>query len=344
LVAGLALAVVTAAPAAFAADSIADFYRGKTVHIVVGAAAGGGYDLVGRTIAARLGAHIPGNPGVVVENMASAGGLAMANYLYNSAPRDGATIGLPTNATALEPSLKVLTHAGGTANFDIAKFSWLGTAAQQPQVLFVWHTAGVETAEDLKTTKVIMGALSAGSDSYLLPRLMNTILGAKMQVVPGYEGQSDTFVAMERGEIQGHSDGFAGLIGQHPDWVRDKLVHILIQFGRERLPQLPDVPTAIDLATDPLDKDMLRFYSYKYDIAYALIAPPGVPQDRVNALRKAFDDTMQDPQYQEAAQHIALPLNSLDGNAVTKIIDAIQSTPQAVVDHTREMLVPKTAD
>ena len=164
-----AIAISLVAPNALAADSVADFYHGKTLHLVVGAAAGGGYDLVGRTVATRLGSHIPGNPNVVVENMPSAGGLAMANYLYNSAPRDGSTIGLPTNATALEPRLKVLTHAGGTANFDIAKFSWLGTAAQAPQVLFVWHTAGVESAQDLKTKKVIMGALSAGSDSYLLP-------------------------------------------------------------------------------------------------------------------------------------------------------------------------------
>jgi tripartite-type tricarboxylate transporter receptor subunit TctC len=345
LVTGFTLtATVFAAPTVFAADSVADFYHGKTLHIVVGAAAGGGYDLVGRTIASRLGSHIPGNPTIVVENMPSAGGLTMANFLYNTAPKDGTTIGLPTNATALEPQLKVLTHAGGTANFDIAKFSWLGTAAQAPQVLFVWHTAGVQTAEDLKTTKVILGALSAGSDSYLLPTVMNKILGAKMQIVPGYEGQSDTFVAMERGEIQGHSDGFAGLIGQRPDWVRDKLVRILIQFGRTRLSQLPDVPTAIELATDELDKDMLRFYAYKYDIAYALIAPPHVPAERVEALRKAFDDTMSDPQYQDAAKHIALPLNSLNGDAVTKIIAAIQSTPQTVVDHAREMMVPKSAN
>ena len=173
---------------------------------------------------------------------------------------------------------------------------------------------------------------------------MNKILDAKMQVVSGYEGQSDTFVAMERGEIQGHSDGFAGLIGQKPDWVRDKLVHILIQFGRTRLPQLPDVPTAVELASDELDKDMLRFYSYKYDIAYALIAPPTVPAERVDALRKAFAETMNDPQYKEAAQQIALPLNSLGGDAVTKIIDAIQTTPQNVVDHTRDMMTPKSAN
>src|ERR1019366_100380 len=134
-------------------------------------------------VASRIGLHIPGNPSVVVDNIPAASGLVMVNYLYNSAPRDGTTIGLPTNATALEPRLKVLTRAGGAANFDISKFSWLGTAAQQPQVLFVWHAAGVQTAADLKTTKIIEGALSVGSDSYVLPVVINNLLGAKMQIV-----------------------------------------------------------------------------------------------------------------------------------------------------------------
>lgn len=343
--AGLILAIAAlTAPSLSAADPLADFYRGKTLHIVVGAAAAGGYDLVGRIISSRIGLHIPGNPSVVVDNMPAASGLAMANYLYNSAPRDGTAIGLPTNAMALEPRLKVLTRAGGNASFDISKFSWLGTAARQPQVLFVWHTAGAHKAEDLKTNKIIMGALSVGSDSYVLPVVMNNVLGAKMQIVSGYEGHGDMFVAIERGEVQGYSDSYAGLIGNKPDWMRDGLVRVLIQFGRERLSQLPDVPTAIELATDPADKEMLRFYSYKYDIAYALNAPPDVPAERVAALLEAFDETMKDPEYIAAAKRIELPINSLGGKAVTRIIDAIQATPQKVVDHMRVMMEPKPAN
>jgi tripartite-type tricarboxylate transporter receptor subunit TctC len=341
-----ALFIVTAAlcaPPASAADAVADFYHGKIIHLVVAASAGGGYDLVSRTVASRLAAHIPGNPSIVVENMPAASGLVMANYLYNSAPRDGTTLGLPTNSTALEPRLKLLSRAGGAANFDISKFNWIGTAAQQPQVLFVWHTVPVQTAEDLKTTKVIMGALT-GSDSYTLPVVMNNVLGAKMEVITGYEGQGDTFVALERGEIQGHSAGLANLASAKPEWVRDKMVRILIQFGRERLAELPDVPTAIELAHDDLDKDMLRFFSYKYDIAYALITPSDVPAERLKALRTAFDETMKDPEYIAAAQRIKLPINPLDGDAVTKIIDQIQTTPQDVVDHMRQMMVPKPAN
>ena len=333
LLAGIAISNI-----ARAADSVADFYKGKTLHIVIGASAGGGYDLVGRTIGTRLNAFIPGNPSIVVDNMPAASGLVMANYLYNSAPRDGTAIAVPPNALALEPRLKVLTRAGGNANFDITKFNWLGTAARQPQVLFVWHKAGVQNVEDLKTTKVIVAALSVGSDSYVLPNVMNKLLGAKMQIVPGYEGHGDTFVALERGEVQGYNDAFAGLIGNKPDWVRDKLVHVLIQYGRERLPQLPDVPTAIEIAPTQIDKDALNFYASKYDLAYTLIAPPNVPAERIAALREAFDKTMKDPDYMAAAKRIELANNPLDGTAVTKIIESIQAAPQPVVDRMRELM------
>jgi tripartite-type tricarboxylate transporter receptor subunit TctC len=344
-VAGFLLGVsALAARSASAADPVADFYHGKTLHIVVGAAAAGGYDLVGRLIASRIGQHIPGNPSVVVENMTAGSGLAMANYLYNSAPRDGTAIGVPTNAMALEPRLKVLTRAGGSANFDITKFNWLGNAAQQPQVLFVWHAAGVRTAEDLKNTKLIIGALSIGSDSFVLPNVIDNMLGAQMQIVPGYEGHGDMFVAIERGEVQGYNDSFAGLIGNKPDWIRDKLVYILIQFGRERLASLPDVPTAVELAPDKIDKDALTFYSTKYDLAYTLIAPPDVPAERLTALRTAFDETMKDSEYIAGAKKIELPVNPLDAAAVTKIIDSVQATPQDVVDRMRELMVPKAAN
>jgi tripartite-type tricarboxylate transporter receptor subunit TctC len=337
----LGVSALTMRPA-LAAGPDADFFRGKTMRILVGASESGGYDLVARAIASRLKVYIPGNPGIVVENRPGASGLAMVNYLYNSAPRDGTVIGLPTNATAFEPRLHVLTRAGGSAAFDVSRFSWLGTAARLPQVLFVWHTAGVETALELKTMKVVLGALAAGSDSSILPTVINNVLPGKIDIVGGYQGQTDAYLAVERGEVQGHSGSFAGLIANKADWVRDKLVRILIQFGSERIPQLPDVPTAIELASNPLDKAMLRFYSLKYEIAYALIAPPNVPVERVQLLRQAFDRTMQDPDYIAAAKSIGVPVNPLDGDAVTKIIDTIQATPQEVVDRMLEMMVAKS--
>jgi tripartite-type tricarboxylate transporter receptor subunit TctC len=320
------------------ADPIADFYHGKTIRVMVGAPAGGGYDVVGRMIAAVMGKHVPGNPTFVVENIGSAAGLVMANTLYNTAPKDGTAIGLPTSAIPLEPRLQLLTRSGGTASFDIGKLGWIGSAAQQPQVLFVWHEAPAKTAADLKTNKILMGSLGVGSDSYILPLMMNEVMGAKMELVPGYQGFADTLVAIERGEIQGHSAGLANLASARPDWLADGKVRMLIQFGRERLPELPDVPTAAELATTDLDRQMLQFYSLKYNMAYTLIAPPGVPPERLAALRAAFDATMKDPEYMEAAKKAALPVNPLTGEEVTKLVAQIQDAPQAVVDRVHEIL------
>jgi tripartite-type tricarboxylate transporter receptor subunit TctC len=326
------------APGRAGADPIADFYHGRTIRLMIGASAGGGYDLVGRVVASRLAAHIPGNPAIVVDNIPAAAGLVMTNTLYNTAPRDGTAIGLPTNAIPLEPQLKLLTRGGGNASFDIGRFGWIGSAAQQPQVLFVWHDVPVKTAADLKTTPVLMGALGVGSDSYTLPQVMNAVMDAKMKIIPGYEGFSDTLVAMERGEIQGHSAGLANLMSTKPEWLRDGMVRILIQFGRERLPQLPDVPTAAELATDDLDRDMLRFYALKYDMAYTLITPPGVSPERLAALRTAFDDTMKDPEYIAAAKKISLPINPLTGDEVANLVAQIQAVPENVVERMREIL------
>ena len=335
-----AVACLVAPAFAHAQSSIADFYRGKTISLMVGASVGGGYDLVARLVASRLGAHIPGNPSIVVQNIPNAGGLVMANNLYNIAARDGTAIGLPSNAITLETRLKILTRGGGNASFDVAKFNWLGTAARQPQVTYAWHTAGVKTAEDLRTKPLIMAALSPGSDSYILSVVMNKVLGAKMKIVSGYEGAADTSVALERGEVQGYNNNFTSLIGNHPQWIRDRLVHILIQFGRERLELLPDVPTAIELATKDIDRASLRLYSNKYEIAYGLITPPGVPAERIAALRAAFDATMRDPDYIAGAQRIRLPLNHLNGDAVSKLIAEIESAPQAVADNMRELMTP----
>jgi len=185
---------------------------------------------------------------------------------------------------------------------------------------------------------VLMGALGVGADSYTLPLVMNAVMGAKMTVIPGYAGFADTLVAMERGEIQGHSAGLANLMSAKPEWLRDGMVKILIQFGRERLPELPDVPTAAELATNDLDRDMLRFYALKYDMAYTLITPPGVPPERLQALRTAFDDTMEDPEYIAAAKKISLPINPLTGDEVTNLVAQIQAAPEDVVDRMRKIL------
>jgi tripartite-type tricarboxylate transporter receptor subunit TctC len=319
------------------ADQTSDFYRGKLVRLVVGAPAGGGYDLVARVIATRLGAHIPGHPNVVVENLGAAGGLVMANALYNTLPRDGTVIGMPTSAIPLEPRLKLLTRDGGGADFDVGRFNWLGSAAQQPQVMFFWRTTPVERPQDLKKTKVLFGAIM-GSDSYWLPVVMDAIMGWKLQIVPGYQGFGDILLAMERGEIQGHSAVYANLTAAKPDWLRDRKVKILVQFGRERSPELPDAPTAVEIAPNEIDREMLRFFALKYSMAYSLIAPPDVPVERVAALRDAFAATMKDPLYIAAAKQISLPINPVSGQDEVGLIDEIERTPDAVVQKLRAIM------
>jgi len=320
------------------ADTVDDFYRGKTIKIIVGASVGGGYDLVGRTVGEHFGRHIPGNPRIVVENNGAASGLVMGNALYNTAPRDGTVIGLPTNAFPLEPRLKLLSRAGGTATFDISKFSWIGNAARQPQALFVWHDAPVKSIEDLKTNPSIMGAISVGADSFTLPVVLNAVLSAKMKVVPGYAGIGETLLAMERGELHGHSAGLANILSAKPDWIRDKKLRVLAQFGLERQPELADVPTGDELVASELDKEMLRFFALKYELAYAFILPPGVPQERVEALKTAFDETMRDPAYLEMAAKLSLPRNALTSREVTAVIERIRTTPEPVVARMLQIL------
>ena len=331
------LAAFAAAPAR-AADAVEAFYRGKTIRLIVGAPAGGGYDLVGRTVAERLGAHIPGNPNVTVENMPAASSLVMSNYLYNSAPRDGTAIGVPSNALPLESRLHLLTRAGGALNFDFSKFIWIGNAARQPQVLFVWHDAPVKTVEDLKTFPALMGAISVGADSFTLPYVMNAVLPAKMKIIPGYAGIGETLLAMERGELHGHSAGLANIVSAKPDWIREGKLRVLAQFGLTRQPELPDVPTGDEIVDNPADKDMLRFFALKYELAYGFIAPPGVPGDRAAALKHAFDETMRDPLYIEAAARLSLPRNSTTSNEVDATIAKINATPEPVVARMRAIL------
>jgi tripartite-type tricarboxylate transporter receptor subunit TctC len=270
--------------------------------------------------------------------MPAASGLVMGNYLYNSGPRDGTAIGLPSNAFPLEPRLKLLSRAGGTANFDIDKFTWIGNAARQPQALFMWHQAPALSIADIKTKQSLMGAISVGADSYTIPFLLNNLIGAQMKIVPGYAGIGETLLAMERGELHGHSAGLANILSAKPDWIRDKKLRVLAQFGLERQPELPDTPTGDELVTDEADKAMLRFFALKYELAYAFILPPGVPADRVAALKKAFDETMRDPAYLETATRLSLPRNSLTSKQVDAVIEKIKSTPEPVVARMRDIL------
>jgi len=320
------------------AQPAADFYRGKTVEIVVGAAAAGGYDLASRTLANHMGRHIPGNPKLIVRNMPGATGLIMTNYLYNVAKRDGTVIGMPTSNVPLEPRLKLLSTDGSAVKFDLARFSWIGTTLQEPQVTWVWHTAPARSVADLRTNVIVMGATANSADNYVLPMLANALLGTRMQALTGYIGQNEIDLAVERGEVQGNNTSLSNLTVSRADWVRDNKIRILLQYGNERLAAIKDVPTVAELTTSDLDRDVLHFYALKFTMTRPLLVPPEVPAERVAALQSAFEATMKDSQYLDEARRIGLDTNWLGAEAIGRQARQIQETPQAVVDRLRELL------
>ena len=330
-------AVLLAAPA-IAADAVADFYRGKTVRMLVGAAVGGGYDAVGRAVARHIGRHIPGNPAVVVENMPGAGSLIVTNYAFNKAPRDGTVIAATTNSVPLESRLRLMVP-GGNVPFDVNQANWLGSPAQQPQTLFVWHDVPIHDLNDMKTHKLVLGAIAAGSDTYILPTLLRQVFGANTQVISGYKGTADILIAMEKGEVQGHVALLANITAGSPGYLRDKKIRIVLQFARERARELPDVPTVVEWATSDADREMFRFYTLKYEMAYPLMLTPGVPAERVAAMRTAFNETMKDPQYQADAKRVGLDISPLSGEEMGKLIRRINETPPEIVERLRGLIL-----
>ncbi len=320
------------------AQSVADFYRGKTIEFLIGAAAAGGYDVVGRLLANHMPRHIPGNPAIIVRNMPGATGLIMTNNLYNVAKRDGTAMGMPTSNVPIEPRLKLISPDGSNIKFDVGRMRWIGTPLQEPQVTWLWHTAPAKSVDDLKTNTILMGATTPSADNSILPHLANALVGTRMQVVTGYQGQNEINIAAERGEVQGNNTGLSNLVVNKSDWLRDNKVRILIQYGTERLAALKDVPTVSELAATDADRAMLRFYALKFNMARPVVLPPEVPADRVAALQSAFEATMKDPAYLEEARKIRLDTNWLGSRELTEQVRLVQQTPQAVVDRLRELL------
>jgi tripartite-type tricarboxylate transporter receptor subunit TctC len=289
----LAAALALTAQTALAADSLADFYKGKTVTMTISSAPGGGYDAYARTIARHLPQHLPGNPTVVVQNMAGAGGLTATNHLYNVAPKDGLTIGLIQNTVPFEPF-----YDNKAAQFDSTKFEWLGSPSKEIGLLLLWHTMPVNTLEEAKKRELLLGASGAASTPAFYARVLEAVFGLKIKLVNGYTGQTESFLGMERGENEGYSSVFwSSLKSTKPDWIRDKKVKLLVQYGAAPHPELKDVPFADSLIQDPEKKLLMQVAAASLAIGRPVLAPPGVPSDKVAALRKGLDATLRDKEF-----------------------------------------------
>jgi tripartite-type tricarboxylate transporter receptor subunit TctC len=337
LVCGTAASVPRQSRGQSAAES---FFRGKSIRLLVGTTPGAGYDLVARLLAAHMGGHIPGNPAFVVENMAGAGSLAMMNYLYNRAPRDGTAMGVPLNGVVLEPTLKLLSRNGGSANFDIDKMSWVGSTTQDAQVLWFRSDSGINTIDDLRTTKSIVGASAPGADNLTVTVLTNRLLGAKMELVRGYQGTNDIFLAVERGEAQGSATAYSAIVSGRPQWLKEGNIRLLIQYGAARLPELPDVPTALEVTRDDEIRQMLRFFGVKFKATYPFVLPPDVPAERVAALQAGSDATMRDPAFAADMEKSSIPLRPVSGPEVQRLIRETYAAPEKTLERLREAVTP----
>jgi tripartite-type tricarboxylate transporter receptor subunit TctC len=331
------VAALCIAPAGVSAQSVADFYKGKTVTIVVSTGTGGGYDALARGIARHIGRHIPGNPSPVVRNMPGAGGITAMNWLYNTADKDGTILGLVGNGMPLEP-----LFGTKTARYDATKFNWLGTPSYEVSMVLLWHTVPVNTLDDLRTRETKMGSSGANSTPAFYSRLLNATLGTKMRVIHGYPGQNDALLAMERGELDGYPSVFySALTSTRPTWLRDKLAKPIIQYGPQRLKELPDVPFVTDLLKNEDDKLLMQAASAPQALGRPLLLPPDVPADRVAAMRKALADTFNDPQFKADAEKIGLIVNApRTGQQLQKVIADAYASPPRVVERIRELNNP----
>jgi tripartite-type tricarboxylate transporter receptor subunit TctC len=315
------------------ADPIADFYRGKQLSLVIGTSAGNDYDFRGRLIARHMGRHIPGEPTIVPRNMPGAGGVNAANWLASIAPRDGTTLHMIM--TNMMGAQAVGTHG---VQFDTRKFFWLGNTTSSPNVTNSWHTTGVTKIDQVKSREFILGA-PAGTAGVAYGTVMNALAGTKFKIVTGYPGGNEVNLAMERGEVEGRgSNSWASWKSTKPEWLAQKKIIMLVQVGLKRDPELPDVPLLLELVSNDLDRKVMTFMSAETAISRALITTADVPPERLEALRRAFDATMKDPQFLAEAEKAKMDIGAMTGEESQKIADSIVNTPPVVIARAKVVL------
>jgi tripartite-type tricarboxylate transporter receptor subunit TctC len=313
------------------AQPAGDFYRGKVVHVLIGVGVGGEYDLQARLTAKHIGRHIPGNPTVVPENMVGAGGLKMANYLYEVAPRDGTYIGMIANSF---PAIQAVGGQG--VQFDANAFHWIGSISATIETMAVWHTTGVTSIEQARQKEVVAGASGRGAITYTFPAVMNELLGTKFKIITGYAGGNDINLAMERGEVGARNNTWSSWKATKPDWLRDKLITVIAQAG----PPAKDLaaPSVLDLAKSDEERQLIALIVSGTLMGRPLATTPGTPADRVAALRAAFDATMQDPEFKAETTNAGFEIDPVSGVALQKTVADVLKTPKAIAVRAKEFL------
>jgi tripartite-type tricarboxylate transporter receptor subunit TctC len=321
-----------AAPASAQGD-VAAFYKGKQLRMIVGSAVGGGYDLFARIVARHIVNHIPGNPYIIVQNQPAAGGVVMVNQLYGQGPKDGTVIGVPINGIPTAPLLQSGTQ------FDPARLVWIGSTNREAYVAFVWHTVPVENITQLTSKEVVVGATTPGTTMVDFPLLVNDVLGTRFKIVRGYQGTPQINLAIERGEVQGMGGlGWASVKAQTPNWISERKIKVLAQYGFQRAAELADVPTMLEFAKSPADRQAMKMLFARTEYGRPYFLPPDVPVERVGALRRAFDATMKDPAFMAEAAKLNFDVDPLTGEAVQALVAELTATPREIVARVRSAL------
>jgi tripartite-type tricarboxylate transporter receptor subunit TctC len=317
-----------------------DFYAGKTIQLLIGFSAGGGYDIYGRTLARYLGRHIGGHPQIVPENMPGAGSLKLVNYLYNVAPKNGTAIGIFSPGILAEP---LLGHGEG-AQFDATKFGWLGSVSQEVSVCAFMASTGIASLHDMQTKPTVIGASGGGAESDVFATVLRNLFHMPIRIVTGYPGGTEITLAMQRHEVDGRCGwSWTSLLSRNKAMLTAKDINVILQvaLSKDADPYLADVPLIMDLTKDPAERAALKLIVSRQSIARPFAMPPGVPQQRLAVLRDAFDATMMDADFLAEARAADLDVRPVNGAAVEALLKEVYASPAEAIKLATEAMQAK---
>jgi tripartite-type tricarboxylate transporter receptor subunit TctC len=321
------------------ADPVADFYKGKSVQFVIRSTPGTGYDQYGRLLARHIGRHIPGTPALVPVNMPGGGGIVAANYVGAVAAKDGTVLTLVSQGLPMDQAL----HMSAALKVDLRQFNWLGNMSNSNQLLVTWKTSPTKTLADAMVRETTIGSSGAGSVSVQFPAIINNLLGTRFKIIFGYPGGTEIDYAMEQGEVDGRgANPYASYVSSTP-YIRDHSINMLVQLGMEKDPALPEVPLLRTLGKTPEDRAILDFFSAAVAVGRPIATTPGVPPDRVAALRQAFDATLTDPEFLKDAEREKAEIRGMSGRELAKLISDLIEAPDAIRAKAKSAMDPKSA-
>lgn len=331
-----AFAAAILAPLAVVAQPADPFFKGKTINVYIGFGSGGTYDYYGRLVARYMSKHLSGEPNMVAQSMPGSGSFRAANFLFSAAPRDGTALGVITQTTALEDALRT-----PGAQYKAVEFNWIGRMTAILEVHFTWKTSKAKTIADARLHDIPLAGTGAGSPSESYPRLLNALAGTKFRIVSGYPSSTAGMLAMERGEVDGALTSWNTVKRTRQHWIAGKDINVLVQYGASRHPEMPEIPSVLELAKSPEGRAALAFFISGAELGRSLVAPPGLPPERVRMLRAAFDAMLKDPDFLAEIDKSGQEFYPASGEAVQKLIAATANAPRNVIELTESILRKK---